>query len=125
MVFVELPRSRRFEILRISAFPLAVALLSACGVTTGNAPGALSAHDVETARSRWSDASEASLERGHQTFLSSCDRCHGYPLLSAHSAADWPAIVKEMGDNAKLDAHASDELLRYILVARDAKVQSR
>lgn len=125
MVFAQLSHSRSFEILRISSLVLAVVWLSGCGVTTGKAPGALSPSDVETARSRWPDASEASLERGHQTFLSSCDRCHGYPLLTAHSASDWPGIVKEMGENAKLDAKASDELLRYILVAREAKVQAK
>jgi hypothetical protein len=33
--------------------------------------------------------------------------------------------VKEMGAKAKLDSVASDEVLRYILVAREAKVQTK
>jgi len=86
----------------------------------GTAPGPLSPVAVQSAQSRWPDASAGSLEKGRQLFLANCNGCHSYPDLSAYSDEKWSPIMSKMGRKAELSAADTDLILKFVLAARGA-----
>ncbi len=102
--------------LLLCTFPLL--LLTACFPKAGTAPGPLSTLALESARSRWPDASPDELEQGRQLFLANCNACHGYPDRVAYSEENWPDITRRMGDKVDLSPADTERVLRFILVSR-------
>lgn len=93
--------------------------LLACGFPkSGAAPGPVSPATLEAAKSRWPDASEASLDAGRSLFLARCNGCHSYPDLASIPEAKWPSIMDEMAPKAKLNPEQKDVVLHYVTVAR-------
>lgn len=96
-------------------------LLAGCGFPkTGEVPAIAGPADVAVAKARWPDVSEGRLAVGRNTFIAKCNGCHGYPDVRAVDEASWPAVAKRMGKKANLDATATESVLRFILVAREA-----
>jgi mono/diheme cytochrome c family protein len=98
-----------------------VALTAAAGCATPRtapAPGAISPDAVEMAKTRWPGASAQTLEEGRGIFLSSCNKCHGYPDRSAYADEKWPGIIERMGKKAKLSPEQAQLVLRFIQATR-------
>ncbi len=100
-------------------FLLAVAAGSAaCGPKTGGAPAPLTPEAATTAAARRPGSTPTSIAAGHDTFIANCNRCHGYPLLSAIPDEKWPPILDEMAEKAKLTPEAKRQVVDFILAAR-------
>ncbi len=97
---------------------LALSMLPACLPKAGTAPGPLTATALGTARNRWADATEDSLEKGRQFYLGACDNCHKYPDLPHYAEEKWPEILARMGQKAELTPEETELVLRFVLAAR-------
>jgi mono/diheme cytochrome c family protein len=74
----------------------------------------------EMARGRAGGVTDAAqLRHGRMLFVSRCIECHTLPPVAAHSAGDWPYLIKEMGDRAHLKPNERNAVLAYILAARE------
>jgi len=62
-----------------------------------------------------------SLQRGRALYLNQCIRCHGVEAVDRYSDAKWRELMPEMADEAKLNAHQEQDVLLYVLIARQAK----
>jgi cytochrome c5 len=67
-------------------------------------------------------ATPESVAAGHDLFAASCNKCHEYPEVTSRSEAEWPSIVKRMGDKAELDAKQTETVLHFVLAARAEKL---
>jgi hypothetical protein len=91
-----------------------VCLLVSCSTT---APPEVTPQFVR-ANSNWG-VSLAQLRQGRTLFVSRCIECHTLPPVAAHTAAEWPYLIKEMADRASLKPAEQSAVLAYILAARD------
>jgi hypothetical protein len=103
-----------------------VALVWALGCTlfpkAGNVPEPVSEADVARASAKWPPGvSQESLQAGRAQFMAKCNHCHDYPDLRAIDEPDWPSIVKRMGQKAQLSPQDVDNVLHFILVARERR----
>jgi hypothetical protein len=73
------------------------------------------ARDAIRASARWPGTTVADLRAGRATLVESCAGCHALPLPREHGAARWEGIVRDMADEARLDAGERDRLLRYLV----------
>lgn len=99
-----------------------VALAFAAGCIfpkAGTVPGPASAATLEVARSRFPEATEASLERGRELFADRCDGCHAIPDLAPIPAEKWSAITVRMGDKAGMKAEDTELVRQFILAVRE------
>lgn len=103
-------RSAPLVLLALAALP------SACGGATAVSPAMLDA-----AKKRWPDASVESLERGRATFSKRCRECHRLPQPASHTSQEWTKILGKMSKLAKLDPEQKDDVLRYLVAAREAR----
>lgn len=94
-----------------------------CFPSTAAAPGPLSANSVSWGTAHWPGTTPADLEKGHDVFLSSCNRCHGYPNLMAKTDDHWPHTIESMGNKAHLDAAQKETLLHFVLAFRADKTR--
>jgi cytochrome c5 len=74
---------------------------------------------VQKAQQRSPAVTEQGLMAGREAFTGRCASCHALPLPSAHSAEEWPGLVKRMAGMAKLDATQEQQVLDYVLAARE------
>jgi cytochrome c5 len=93
---------------------LAVASPACSGPKTADAPPPLTPNEIELASHAGTGMTRESVERGRQTFLAECNRCHGYPDIGEIRADRWPEIVKRMGKNARLTTEQEDEVLVFV-----------
>lgn len=103
---------------------LAAAFVVGCYPKAAPAPGAMSPASVEWAAAKWPGETEASLKAGRDLFLANCNKCHGYPDLVANSEEDWPSDVKRMASKADLTPENGDQILHYVLAARNEQVNA-
>jgi hypothetical protein len=99
---------------------LAALALCACGAAFVAPP--VTPQLVDVARSKWTDATPASLQRGHDTFVAGCGKggfCHQLKSPQAFPAEKWPRIVERMGKKARLDAAQQQDVLRFVLAVRE------
>lgn len=57
---------------------------------------------------------EEMLKKGEDLFTLKCGRCHGLPLPSEITVADWQPIMKRMAPKAKLNADETNWVLAYV-----------
>jgi cytochrome c5 len=103
---------------------LVVAVLA--GVVFGcgggaSGPPAVTPAMVSRSKQSWPEASQDALDKGRSTFMSKCKQCHALPKPTAKTAEEWPAQVEKMGKLAKLNQEQKDQVLHYLLAARDEK----
>jgi len=60
----------------------------------------------------------ATLREGRTLFVSRCIECHTLPLVSSHSAQEWPRLIDEMAGRANLKPTEREAVLAYILAVR-------
>lgn len=92
----------------------ATAALVGCFPRTGEPPGPVSPAEVERARTKWPESTEASLNEGRGMFIANCKKCHGLPDRNAITADKWPATVERMGAKIDLSANQRQLILRFI-----------
>jgi hypothetical protein len=61
----------------------------------------------------------AQLQQGRTLFVSRCIECHTLPAVDAHTAKEWPGLIKEMSDRANLKPAEQNAVLTYILAVRE------
>ncbi len=99
---------------RTAGVALVCALIAGCG----SAVPRVSPELVAVARRDWPEASEASLAHGRDLYTTRCNTCHALPLPREHLAQEWPALVRSMAKRSKLDQAGQDDVLRFIVAAR-------
>ncbi len=74
---------------------------------------------AKAAQARWPDATVDQLTRGRILMGARCSECHGLADPASEPANEWPEIMRRMAKKAKLDAAQREDVLRYVLAARD------
>jgi len=81
------------------------------------------AQDLARTRIQFPDATLASLEAGRRAFADSCAGCHALPRPEAKSAEEWPKVLDEMAQEAKLNS-GQRNLIAQFLTAISRRSQS-
>lgn len=97
---------------------LSFLLAAGCTSPPGIAPGPLSPAALGAASARWPETSPDALEHGRQLLVDKCNQCHGYPDLEKVDQARWPAIMDNMGKQARLSDAERELVLRFVLAER-------
>lgn len=93
---------------------LVAVALAACYPKSAPPPAAPTGPQVDAAKAKVPDATEASLAEGRKVFVDHCNKCHDYPDLRAQSAADIAKNVRRMAkDKAKLDDAQTELVVRF------------
>jgi mono/diheme cytochrome c family protein len=104
---------------RLLALTLFAASFVGCAFPpAGDLPPPVTAADADSAKARFPDSSESSLNAGHDLFASRCNGCHRYPDIAKIDDARWPEILSRMGKKANLDNAQTHSVLSFVLVAR-------
>ena len=45
--------------------------------------------------------------------------------MASETDAEWPGIIEEMGEKAKLDARQKQDVLHFVLAARQQKLATK
>ena len=69
---------------------------------------------TETSAATANLSKEEMLKKGEDLFTLKCGRCHGLPLPSEITVADWQPIMKSMAPKAKLNADETNWVLDYV-----------
>jgi hypothetical protein len=91
-----------------------VCLLVGCSIT---APPEVTPQLAQAYSKR--GVSLAQLQQGRTLFVSRCIECHTLPAVDAHTAKEWPGLIKEMSDRANLKPAEQNAVLTYILAVRE------
>jgi hypothetical protein len=76
--------------------------------------------DALRASARYPGTTVADLARGRTLYVEHCSGCHALVRPAIKQPDDWPKLVAEMTDRAKLDERTAQEILRYLVVASGA-----
>jgi hypothetical protein len=74
---------------------------------------------VRIAQGQDTGTTQEALQRGHDTFVANCDRCHKLPAPTRKTPEQWPATLDVMANRAKLTEEQERDVLRFILAARE------
>lgn len=77
-------------------------------------PHATPAHE-ELAQRRWPGTTLRMLEEGRTKYATKCSGCHSLPMPASRAPSDWPSMLDEMEDEAKLTAQDRELIERYLL----------
>lgn len=69
------------------------------------------------ARTRWPDATVATLARGRALYANKCGGCHELYGADHRTAEQWPRQVDEMRSRANLEQSERDLIVRYLVTA--------
>lgn len=102
---------------------LFVAVLSAaCAAALRHAAPA----DVALLAPRWPGTTVADLERGRTLYVLRCSGCHTLLLPATRRPQEWPRLVDEMAEKARLKPGERDDVVRFLVaVASDAAAAGR
>jgi hypothetical protein len=118
IALVSPPRPRlRGIVLRVALFAIGT-MGAGCYPKVAPPPAAVSGDHAASASTRWPGVTAGSLSQGHDLFLANCDRCHGYPDLTAISDERWPGILEKMGRKSHLGPEETDAVLHFVLASR-------
>lgn len=92
--------------------------VAACFPKAGPVPGPVSPEEMRAASVKWPGVTEAQLTEGRQLFVDHCNKCHGYPDVNAKEEGEWPHILDEMAEKAKLDGGQKKKVLYFVLASR-------
>jgi mono/diheme cytochrome c family protein len=95
-------------------FVLALVLLAGCAGV--NAPPVNDAM-AGRAQSGFPGITVAELGRGRDLYLGRCGGCHTLVAPEAHSDAEWPGLVGEMKERAKLEDDEQRLVTAYLIAA--------
>lgn len=106
-------------------FLAATLALAAMGVLTacGGYPPSAAVPATPTSTAGAAGATVTSVAAGRDIFAANCNKCHEHPDVASQTAAEWPGEVEEMGDKAGLDAKQKQDVLHFVLAAREEKLK--
>jgi mono/diheme cytochrome c family protein len=76
--------------------------------------------DALRASARYPGTTVADLARGRQMYVEHCSGCHALVRPDRKGPDEWPKLVAEMTDRAKLSDDIAQEILRYLVTASGA-----
>jgi hypothetical protein len=76
--------------------------------------------DALRASARYPGTTVADLARGRKMYVERCSGCHALVRPDRKGPDEWPKLVAEMTDRAKLNEDVAQEILRYLVVASGA-----
>jgi mono/diheme cytochrome c family protein len=94
-----------------------LALVAGLGVTAGCAASLRHPlpQDAVLLAPRWPGTTLEDLERGRRLYVRRCSGCHNLVLPGAHPPEDWPKLVDDMTDKARLKPGERDDVLRFLV----------
>ena len=109
------------SIRKSTSVKLAVLLLGAAGILAGCAAAVPhpDVADERRAAGRWPGTTIDDLERGRSLFVDRCAGCHDLPRPDQKSADEWPGLVADMADGARLSRADRDLVARYLSTESD------
>lgn len=87
-----------------------VAGLAGAGGCARRSPPQVTAMDAERA-----NVELAELQQGRKLLLGKCAGCHKTPMPRDHTPAEWPAVLDDMAERAKLNADQERLIQQYLL----------
>lgn len=99
--------------MRLSALPLAGALLLGCAGTRA-VPEPTAKH-VEYSEKGGFPATLPSLRNGRKLYVNRCSGCHTLHAPAAFPSREWPQIVLDMQSNAELNEDQARDVTRYLV----------
>lgn len=111
---------------KIASFAAAVLVMAACHSkkkttsvattpaksTTGIfAPGE---EEFTAIKTKFPDATLASLTEGHSIYTGACANCHNAKNIYRISEDKWPSIIDDMASKASITASQKDALTKYV-----------
>jgi hypothetical protein len=76
--------------------------------------------DALRASSRYPGITVQDLSRGRRMYVEHCSGCHALVRPQIKGPDEWPKLVAEMTERAKLNESTAQEILRYLVVASGA-----
>jgi mono/diheme cytochrome c family protein len=58
----------------------------------------------------------ASLQNGREVYIQKCKGCHGLPMPTDYSPAEWPKKVGDMAERSKIDDAQRRAIEQYLVV---------
>lgn len=98
--------------------PLLLLLLAALGCA-GQLPPPTEA-DALRASARYPGTTVADLTEGRRLYVERCSGCHALVRPQAKGPDEWPKLVAEMTERAKLPEATAQQIVRYLVVASGA-----
>lgn len=77
------------------------------------------AEDAARAKTRYPEATSASLAEGRQAFVADCSGCHNLPLPDEHAPEEWPGVVREMAGKGHLSLHDRVLIEQFLVTLSD------
>ena len=78
--------------------------------------------DVDVLAGQWPGTTTEDLERGRRLYVRRCSGCHNLILPRAHPPEEWPRLVDDMADKARLRPGERDDVVRFLVaVASDGR----
>lgn len=102
-----------------SAFAIIAFVLQGCMSTDEMAPP-VHAEMVRVAERRGYE--HAALNRGRAIYLTDCSKCHSIEPIDRYSERKWKELGPDMADESKLTKAELDDLMAYLLSARETMV---
>jgi cytochrome c5 len=64
---------------------------------------------------RWPGTTIEDLDRGRSLYVRRCSGCHNLILPGAHQPEDWPRLVDDMSEKARLRPGERDDVVRFLV----------
>jgi hypothetical protein len=77
--------------------------------------------DALRASVRWPGTTVEALAQGRSLYIDHCSGCHALHRPTELPAAEWPRIVREMEQRSRLDPATARAMIRYLMVAAEAR----
>lgn len=66
------------------------------------------------ADARRANLTVAALDAARERYVDKCSGCHSLRIPDEHRAADWPSLVDEMAEDARLEGDDRAVILQYL-----------
>ena len=93
-------------------------VLGACFPKSAPVPGPVTAEAAKSASAKYPGVTESELAEGRTLFTANCNKCHNYPDVNSKHEGEWPHILDEMAQKAKLSNADRDKVLHFVLASR-------
>ena len=110
----------RINIFNAAFFTTATLILGGCGAVIPRVTPEL----VALAQQREKAASAGYLEESRALYVTRCSSCHSLNDPRDYTEEDWPGWMHKMARKAKISSEQEQQLLVFVLAARDLPMKS-
>ena len=110
----------RKNIFYAAFFSTATLILGGCGAVIPRVTPEL----VALAQQREKAANAESLEESRALYVTRCSSCHSLNDPRDYHEKDWPSWMHKMARKAKISSEQEQQLLIFVLAARDLPMKS-